>query len=253
MRSAFIFLTRIPVGGFPFSQADFRWSSAHFPLVGAVLGALMFGVFAAVAPAGHFLASAFAVVATLLVTGAFHEDGLADSADALGGTYNLADKARVFTILKDSRVGSFGAAALAMALLIRVGALSQFASAHHTFEILGALVLTQSASRWVPLLLMRALPYVTEDDNAKSKHMARAGGWQLLTATVTTLLCGVFAVLHDVEAQRVAAVLVAGVLVAVLLGFRFARRLGGITGDFLGATQQVSECVFWVVLLWERP
>ncbi len=251
MRSALIFLTRIPVGGFPFSPADFRWSSAHFPLVGAVLGVVMFGVFAAVAPAGNFLASAFAVTAALVVTGAFHEDGLADSADALGGTYNLSDKARVFTILKDSRVGSFGAAALALTLLIRVGALHQYADTHHLFKVLGALVLTQAASRWVPLLLMRALPYVTEDANAKSKHMARAGVLQVLTATGTTLLCGVFAVLHHIEALRVAAMLVSGVLVALLLGFRFARRLGGITGDFLGATQQVSECVFWVVLLWK--
>ncbi len=248
IRSAIIFLTRIPVGGFPFSKADFSWASAHFPLVGALLGSLMFGVTLALQGAGPWMSSCFAIVTTLILTGAFHEDGLADSADALGGAY---DRERVFVILKDSRVGSFGAAALGISLLVRVGALSNFASQSTSAQLLGALLLTQGVSRWVPLLLMRTLPYVTEAANAKSKHMTRAGLPQVLTATVTSLGLGALAMSLSIDPLRIAALFLSGLLVALVLGYRFHRRMGGITGDFLGATQQVSECVFWVVLLWK--
>jgi adenosylcobinamide-GDP ribazoletransferase len=250
IRSAFVFLTRIPVGGFPFSPADFSWASAHFPLVGAVLGCLMFGVAFVLHSAGAWVASCFAITTTLILTGAFHEDGLADSVDALGGAY---DKARVFTILKDSRVGSFGAAGLSMSLLIRVGALSSVLEQFTKQQVLGALLLTQGVSRWVPLLLMRALPYVTESSTAKSKHMTRAGGLQLLTATSTTVLLALASVSLSVSFFKVAAIFVAGLCTALVLGLRFHRRMGGITGDFLGATQQVSECVFWALLLVKLP
>jgi len=111
--AAFGFLTRLPVGGFPFSPDELRWSSAHFPLVGAVLGAALAAVMMLSARAGTVVAATLAVSAGMLLTGAFHEDGLADTADALGGA---TDRDKLFVILRDSRIGSFGAAALCMAL-----------------------------------------------------------------------------------------------------------------------------------------
>src|SRR5438045_786510 len=108
LRAAIVFLTRVPAGGFPYREPEWRWAPAWFPLVGAGVGAVAGGVAWLAAGAGSLVAGALAVIASLLVTGAFHEDGLADTADALGGAY---DREKLFAILKDSRIGSFGGAA----------------------------------------------------------------------------------------------------------------------------------------------
>ncbi len=84
-RAAFVFLTRIPVGGFPYSPAEWRWAPAYFPLVGAFVGALAGGVLEGLRPLGVTAAAYAALAVMLLVTGALHEDGLADTSDALGG------------------------------------------------------------------------------------------------------------------------------------------------------------------------
>src|SRR3954453_24121009 len=104
MRAAFVFFTRIPVGGFPYRQADWKWAAAHAPLVGLVLGAALGALDGALLPVGPLAAAALVVGASLVLTGGFHEDGLADTSDALGGG---SDRARVLSILKDSRIGSF--------------------------------------------------------------------------------------------------------------------------------------------------
>src|SRR5262245_5739617 len=107
VRAAFVFLTRIPVGGFPYRADDWKWAAAHAPLVGMVVGALTDVVDRLLAPAGETAAAVLAVGFSMLLTGAFHEDGLADTSDALGGSH---DRAKVFAILKDNRIGTFGGA-----------------------------------------------------------------------------------------------------------------------------------------------
>src|SRR5262245_30138900 len=84
-RGALTFLTRVPAGGYPYSDAEFRWSSAWFTAVGALLGAVYAALWWAVDAAGPLVAATLVLACALLVTGAFHEDGLADTADALGG------------------------------------------------------------------------------------------------------------------------------------------------------------------------
>ncbi|HWL86801.1 MAG TPA: adenosylcobinamide-GDP ribazoletransferase, partial [Polyangiaceae bacterium] len=122
VRAAVTVLTRLPVGGFPYSDAEWRWSAAYFPLVGGALGVVLGGVWLLSVRAGFVVAAVIAVAASLLLTGAMHEDGLADTADALGGA---ADRERVLAILKDSRIGAFGSAALTVALLLRVALLAR--------------------------------------------------------------------------------------------------------------------------------
>ena len=241
--AAFAFLTRLPVGGFPYTSDELRWSSAHFPLVGAALGATLAGVMLVSRHAGSVVAAALAVSVGMLLTGALHEDGLADTADALGGA---SDREKLFVILRDSRIGSFGAAALCMVLLLRVVLLSALAGAAPL-----ALVLTQSLARLPPVWMMALLPSVSPE-GAKSSSIARAGGSQVAVASGWVALLFGGAVAGKFLDWGVLAGLVAvATLTAVICGIRFVRRAGGLTGDFLGATEQALECTLLLTLvLW---
>jgi len=246
VRAAVVFLTRVPVGGFPYSREDWRWSSAHFPFAGLLVGLGSAAVWRASYAAGPWAASALAVAAAMMLTGAFHEDGLADTADALGGAY---DRAKLFTILKDSRIGSFGSAALTIVLILRVALLARLGTLAGV-----ALVVTSCMARVPPIWLMRAMPYVTMDDQAKSRAVARAGWGQTLVATSWGALAAAVGV--EVLSLPLRATLggVAGcALVALVCGYRFHVRAGGLTGDFLGATEQLCECALLLALACAAP
>jgi adenosylcobinamide-GDP ribazoletransferase len=241
--AAFAFLTRLPVGGFPYSADELRWSSAHFPLVGALLGGALATVMMLCARAGPLAAAALAVSIGVLLTGALHEDGLADSADALGGA---SDRERLFVILRDSRIGSFGAAALCMVLVLRVALLAALGSAAPV-----ALVLTHSLARLPPVWMMALLPSVSPE-GAKSAAVARASGLQVAVASgwVALLFGGAFAG-RFLEGSALATLLAVAAVTAATCASRFVRRAGGLTGDFLGATEQVLECALLLTLaLW---
>jgi len=242
LRAAVVFLTRVPAGGFPYRDAEWRWAPAWFPVVGAGVGAVAGGVAWLSAGAGPLVAGALAVIASLLVTGAFHEDGLADTADALGGAY---DRDRVFAILKDSRIGSFGGAALVMSLVLRVALLDRLGPAAPL-----ALVMVGAASRVPAVWLMAALPYVSVD--SRSRPVTRGGPVQAVVATV--LAAGVLGAAHSgLSPMAVLAVVAVSLAAAMLCGWRFHVRAGGITGDFLGATQQVGEAGLLLALVLVGP
>ncbi|WNG37166.1 adenosylcobinamide-GDP ribazoletransferase [Archangium violaceum] len=244
-RAAFAFYTRIPVGGFPYSPADWQWASGWFPLVGACLGGLLALVWLAVERAGPFAAAALVVGAGMLLTGAFHEDGLADTADALGGAY---ERARLFEILKDSRIGSFGAAALVVVLVLRIALLARLQAIAPL-----ALVLTGCMARTPPIWLMVALPYVTSSTTSRSQTVARITGAQAMLATACpVLLMGGLLWTGWMETTTAWALLAAAGFTALVCGWRFWVRAGGITGDFLGATQQIAECALLLVLALTR-
>jgi adenosylcobinamide-GDP ribazoletransferase len=244
LRAAFVFLTRIPVGGFPYTEDDWRWSTAHFPFVGAVLGLLQATLAALLLP--HLGAAATAILAVglaMMLTGAFHEDGLADSADALGGAY---DREKLFVILKDSRIGTFGAAALFVALGLRVVLLTELGAAMPL-----ALLVSQTVARTPPIWLMRALPYVTADGESKSRLVARARSPQAIVATLWSLVLIVALVHHDaLTFARAVALGLVLVAITLVVAWRFVVRAGGVTGDFLGATEQLAELGVLLVLAW---
>lgn len=260
VRAAFAFLTRIPVGGFPYSPREWQWSSAHFPLVGAFVGLATAAVFRALAPAGAFAAALLAIGAAMLVTGAFHEDGLADTSDALGGGYTHE---RVLAILKDSRVGTFGAAALIVSVLGRAALLARLDG-----DAWWALPLVGCVARVGPIWQMVTLPYATASDASKSRDVTRARPAQALVATAwAASACGALAVLAALpalgatalgvharcSATRLGVVGLACAAVTVTTAWRYRRRLGGVTGDFLGATEQLCELAALLVLAWGRP
>lgn len=234
-------MTRVPVGGFPYSKEEWRWSSAWFPFVGFALGIAAAGVWSALAAAGPWVASIGALTATVLLTGAFHEDGLADSADALGGAY---DREKLFVILKDSRVGAFGALALVLTIVFRLCLLAELDTRAPV-----ALVAGHTLARLGPVWLMVAMPYVT-DAEAKSRLVTRASAPQGLLATALTVVCliGLTAWSPGLAVPLCGAFLaMAGA--TLFCGWRFRVRAGGVTGDFLGASEQVNEVVVLLLLL----
>ena len=240
-RAAIATLTRVPIGGFPYSEDDWRWSSAYLPLVGALIGIVLGAAWLAAARAGYLVGAVVVVAVATLLTGAMHEDGLADTADALGGG---TTRARVLEILKDSRIGSYGAVALVLAVVLRVALLARLG-----VQAPFAIVLTSCASRVVPVWLMAALPYVTDPAVAKSHATTRAGWLQVTLATSWPIL--VIAAListNALGARELGASALAAIAAAAVCAARFRARVGGITGDFLGAAQQVSECAMLLAL-----
>ncbi|MEK9953646.1 MAG: adenosylcobinamide-GDP ribazoletransferase, partial [Curvibacter sp.] len=173
---------------------------------------------------------------------AFHEDGLSDLADGLGGA---SDRERALDIMKDSRIGAFGALALLLALLLKVSLLALLGAADPALAC-GALFFAHVLSRFLPLGLIRLLPHVGDTAHSKSKPLADAiSGTSLAVATLWTVAAAALAWwwLPDVWLW------LGGGLLAVLAWLWMwrlcARRLQGYTGDCLGATQQVGEIAIY--------
>jgi adenosylcobinamide-GDP ribazoletransferase len=235
-RAAFVFLTRLPAGGFPYTREDWAWASAHFPLAGAAVGGMAASAYWLSASAGPLAAAALAVTTAVLTTGALHEDALADTADALGGA---RDRAHVFVILKDPRVGAYGAVAIAVSLLLRstlIAAVDSRAPA--------LLVAIHCAARAVPVWLLSALTYVTPEATAKSTGVAQAGARQSILASLW-MLCVLALTTSGLELAAIAGVALA---VAMACGVRFQQRVGGVTGDLAGSTVVLSECAMWLAV-----
>ena len=242
-RAAFVFLTRIPLGGFPYAPADWAWSSAHFPLVGLVIGAALGALDRALLPVGPLGAAFVTLGASMLVTGAFHEDGLADTSDALGGAY---DRTKLVEILKDSRIGSFGGAALVVSIGARAALIARLGA-----DAAWGIPLVFCVARASAVALMAALPYASVGEWAKSKLVTRGGALQAAVAVAYAVLAsGTLVAVGWLSAPRGTALLAVAALVTVFTGWRYARRLGGVTGDFLGATEQLAEVAGFAVLAW---
>jgi len=233
-RASFTFLTRIPVGGFPYPKKTWEWISIWFPLVGLLLGGLQALIWFGLDGHSDLTRALIAVTAGVLVTGGFHEDGLADSVDALGGAY---DRENVLRILKDSRIGAFGALALILALMIKLSLLVDLGAMAPVGFLLG-----QSLSRAVPVMQLGVQPYaLREDPESKSRDVARSGQLQAAIAGVWVLAVIFGAFRLGVSPAALIGSVVAMLCVSVIFGLYVQRRAGGLTGDFMGAIQQISE------------
>jgi adenosylcobinamide-GDP ribazoletransferase len=190
-------------------------------------------------------AALLAYAAGVLTTGAFHEDGLADTADALGAH---GDRETLLQILKDSRIGTYGAVALILSFGLRVALLERTG-----LQAPVALLLSQCVSRAPAVWLLAGLPYVTPEAEARGRVLSRATRLQALIASVWPLLLLMAAVAAGLlrPGEAVAVVLVVGIAGA-FCAWRFVVRLGGVTGDFLGATQQIAEIAALLTLVAAR-
>lgn len=235
------FLTRVPVPALKDFQPDWTARSArYFPLVGALVGLASGAVLLA---ASHvwtgMLPALLATAAGIAITGAFHEDGLADTADGLGGGQTVE---RRLEIMKDSRLGTFGVLALGIALALKVTALGQTPG----WSAVLALVAAHAGGRGAAVLVMCLLPYA--GDRAATKVKPTADG-VTTTEVALGLLFGVLALLPVAMAAPLATAgaLVAGAVCAVVMAWLARRLIGGWVGDTLGATEQVLEIGFLVV------
>jgi adenosylcobinamide-GDP ribazoletransferase len=234
------FLTRVPVPGRLFPPGEepsvlLRASVVYFPLIGSLIGAATATV---ILGAGRLWAAWLAVLVGLafeaVLTGAFHEDGVADFCDAFGGGWSRED---ILRILKDSRVGSFGALGLTLAVLFRTAGLASLQAE----QLLAVTVASAALGRWGILPVMALLPPVPG-----RAGLARDVGERL---TVGEVLLGGLLTLPGVVAWAVADLLAfAGALVALLVfdGVFVAyvrRRLGGVTGDCLGCACYFGQII----------
>lgn len=252
------FLTRVPVPAWVCNGFQPAWLNrcvVHFPLVGALVG----GVGAAVLWLASLwwtplVAALLAVATTVWITGAFHEDGLADTFDALGGS---VPRERALEIMKDSRIGTYGAAALGLGLTLRVALLAAVASADLAAAAL-ALVAAHALGRAAAVAVMARLPYAGDVEHAKAKPLATSVPASTATGALVAavvLLAGIAAVaaLFSPAAAadwvwRWSAAPLAAVGVVWLMCRWLRARLGGYTGDTLGATEQMTEIAVLMAL-----
>lgn len=246
------FLTRVPVRLRGFDPQWLHDSARHFTPVGAAVGG--FGAAVLLAAGALWpptLAVGLAMAATVWLTGGFHEDGLADTCDGLGGAVG---RARALEIMKDSRLGSYGALGLVLTLGLKAAALTNLAGQGLALAAL-ALVLAHGLSRAATVALLAWLPYGGDVEHAKAKPLAQRigrGGLLVTAGWAAALLAGVAAAAAAwapaLDGPRLAAALAAVAVVATVCGRWLLRRLGGYTGDGLGATQQWTELAVYLAL-----
>lgn len=233
---ALAFFTRIPVpASVEFSQASLNRASRYFPAVGWLIGALCataLWLLMLVFP--QDVAVLISIAISLLLTGCFHEDGLADTCDGLGGGWTREQK---LSIMKDSRIGTYGAAALWVSLTLKFVVLSQLVN-----PVL-ALLVAHPLSRIIPTVFIAAMSYVSDVDTSKAKPLAESGsGADTAIAIITGLIALIF--INNPFINLLVLLVLAGVAYIFL-----KRQIGGFTGDTLGAVQQVGELAIYLSLL----
>ncbi len=240
---ALAFFSRIPVpASTPYSPELLNQSSRYLSLVGLLLGALQVLVLLTAAQLLPFsIAVLLSLMAGLVLTGAFHEDGLADTADGLGGGLSLERK---LEIMKDSRVGTYGLVTLFSVFLIKWQSLQALDT-----QAVWALVLVAGLSRATAVSLTFVLPYQQLDVVSKTKPIATS----LQKRALLSIWLFVLPLLYFVPLPLALSLLATLALSFSLLYFYYRSQLQGYTGDLLGAAQQMSELSCYLVwLIWWR-
>lgn len=229
------FYTRVPVRAATAGAGDLAAAAPWFPVVGAAIGLAVAGVYAGLgALLPDMLAATVAVAAGALLTGAFHEDGLADVADAFGGGWTVE---RRLEILADPRLGTFGVVAVTMAMLVRVTAMAALSAT----AALALLPAAHALSRAPAVVLMRRARSARSDGLAATLAHAIGAAEEGFAVAVAVFLGA--ALIGVWAGAAVAGVAVASVVMTALAH----RKIGGVNGDVLGATQQLAELTVLLV------
>ncbi len=238
--TAFGFFTRIPVPfKIAFSQENLNKCNRYLPLVGLVVGgisALVFYLSSLILP--HSVAVILSMGTSVLLTGAFHEDGFADVCDAFGGGWT---KEKILDIMKDSRVGAYGAIGILLLLMLKFVTLNEIPANEMVMVLISAHMISRMMAAWT----MHSLAYVRDDEKSKSKPITKAlQSKDLLIAIVISipplvLFGNFYAFIVPIPAY----------IAKVLLERYFKKWIGGYTGDCLGTVQQVTEVVIYLGLL----
>jgi adenosylcobinamide-GDP ribazoletransferase len=236
------FFTRVPfthdlTQWMDWNPDKLRASSRYFPLVGFALGlfaAMVFGLTAVIW--NEWIAAVITLAVTALATGAFHEDGFTDYWDAMGGGL---DRGKTLAIMKDSRIGAYGVIAIVLATAAKIAALADM----RVDVALLALVAAHTVGRAASCAVLYALPYVRDDETAKSKPLAQS---MTKNELIVALCIGAAPLLLTLISYRdlILQVLLAAVAVSIAtwaMARHMQKRIGGFTGDALGAVEQTAE------------
>jgi adenosylcobinamide-GDP ribazoletransferase len=237
--AAFQFLTRLPLSRLAYRPDALRRSAKFFPLVGLALGAADAGIYRVFSP--HLPAMFVALLILLfsvLITGGLHEDGLADVADGFGGGWN---KEKILEIMKDSRIGSYGALAIVFSVVGRALLLAHLPPERFVPYAISAEVLC----RWTVLPLGAALPGARQDAS-QGARLAR----QISAASVAVGTLLAFAIVGYLLRLSMGKPVVAAAVVTLLTGLYYKKRIGGITGDCFGATIQLTLAAVYLCGVW---
>src|SRR5438132_537729 len=228
--AAVAFQTRLPLGRrIVVGGEDVARSGVAFPVVGAGVGAAVGGVAVVLAPhLSPFVAAVIALAAGVLLTGGLHLDALADTADALGG----GTRARALEIMRDHAIGSYGATALGLDLLLKAGALAALDLRTRTIGIVAA---AGALSRAASVALAAALPYARPEGGTGASLTT---GGRIRALVGAALAAGIAIATAGTTGAAMAGVAVAGAIVAVVA---LRAWLGGVTGDTLGAVVELTE------------
>lgn len=253
--SALQFFTRLPVPVWVGYTADqLNAASRYFPAIGTLVGVLVSTVLwasSAILPLG--MAVMLSMAFGIFITGAFHEDGLTDYADGMGSGFT---KVRVLEIMKDSRIGAYGALTIGITLAVKYQALVEIATQSSLFFACAVLVVAHTVSRFAAVSVMWVLPYVREDESSRAKAVVQnlsktSFAIALLFTIFIAVSCGLAcAQLAELNYGRVFKVVGLAILAAagmwLYMLWRLKVRLQGYTGDCLGATQQLCEATIYV-------
>jgi adenosylcobinamide-GDP ribazoletransferase len=240
---ALSFFTRLPVPkSMQYSSELLNQSNRYFSLVGLLLGLILSSCFYLLCFAfPQNIAILLIMMLSLLLTGAFHEDGLTDMADGIGGAFEVE---RRLEIMKDSRIGTYGAATLVISLALKFSLLQALAQYSLSYFII-AILLGYSLSRALAASLISALPYVSDEGHSKSKPLAQSQSVKDIIILVLFGSLPLFMYSFSISLSVI--------LTLLLFRFVFVRwllaKVGGFTGDCLGAAQQISELLIYLVLV----
>jgi adenosylcobinamide-GDP ribazoletransferase len=236
---AFQFLTQLPISRIPYQPDSLSRSAKFFPLVGLVVGLGASVLQHVLAPhLNRALVALLILTFLVFITGGLHEDGLADAVDAFGGGWN---REQVLTILRDSRIGSFGALALVLSVLARFLLLSILPVNRFTALVVSAHVLC----RWTTLPLSYFLR-PARDSNGQGARIAQK--ISLASLLIGTLLT--FAIVFYLMRAEFWIPVLAALVITALSGIYYFRRIGGVTGDCFGATNQITEIAVYFCGVW---
>ena len=238
------FFTRLPIPRWVgFEPAWLHHASRYFPLVGSVVAAaaaLVYLAAAALWPAP--VAALLSTAAGIYLTGAFHEDGFADMCDGFGGGMT---RERVMEIMKDSRIGTYGAVGAGLLVALKVTLLAMLAPA----AAVAALFVAHPVSRLAACSLIWKLAYVRDEGKAKPLAQEMSNAEFAIAAGCAAIPAIAAASLGYLAWSSIGLCIAAAGLAAAWLGAKFVRRIGGYTGDCLGAVQQVAEVAIYLCLL----
>jgi adenosylcobinamide-GDP ribazoletransferase len=246
--TALMFFTRIPVPfTIPYSGEIMNKSQKYFAWAGLVIGVINAVVLYLSAQLFNLeIGIVLMMISSVLLTGAFHEDGFTDMCDSFGGGYG---KEKILTIMKDSRVGAYGTIGIILLFALKFYSI-QALGAVAPIRVLAVIILAHTVSRFISGTMIYTHQYVTDIDVSKSKPLANKplDGMSLLVGLISVLIA--FALIPDWRLIFVFALAYSG---KIYMGWYFKKHIGGYTGDCLGAVQQVCEVLFYLgtLIVWK--